>query len=62
MRMSSQPVSHWDSAKAVLRELQQYVLTVKSLRGPREIAQWLKALTVIPDSIPNNHMAANNHL
>jgi hypothetical protein len=31
----------------------------------REMAQWLRALTPIPEvlsSIPNNHMVAHNHL
>jgi hypothetical protein len=37
----------------------------KSLRGWREMAQQLRALTALPEvlsSIPSNHMVAGNHL
>jgi hypothetical protein len=33
--------------------------------GAGEMAQWLRALTVLPEvlsSIPSNHMVAHNHL
>jgi hypothetical protein len=33
--------------------------------GDGEMAQWLRALTVLPEvlsSIPRNHMVAHNHL
>jgi len=36
-----------------------------SLIGLREMAQWLRALTALPEvlsSNPSNHMAAHNHL
>ena len=34
-------------------------------KGEREMAQWLRALTTLPEvlsSIPSNHMVACNHL
>jgi len=37
----------------------------KSVSGAGEMAQWLKALTALPEvlsSIPSNHMVAHNHL
>ena len=35
------------------------------MEGAREVAQWLRALTVLPEelgSIPSNHMVAHNCL
>jgi hypothetical protein len=40
-------------------------LYMKNKLRTGEMAQWLKALTVLPEvlsSIPSNHMAAHNHL
>jgi hypothetical protein len=37
----------------------------KEEKGAGEIAQWLRALTALPEvlsSIPSNHMVAHNHL
>jgi hypothetical protein len=38
---------------------------VKDIGGVGEMAQWLRALTALPEvlsSIPSNHMVAHNHL
>jgi len=43
---------------------QQTTRTTKSI-GVGEMAQWLRALTALPEvlsSIPSNHMVAHNHL
>jgi hypothetical protein len=40
-------------------------LLKKKLLGAGEMAQWLRALTALPEvlsSIPSNHMVAHNHL
>ena len=44
--------------------LRMQVLRWQEIRGAGEMAQWLRALTVlleVPSSIPNNHMVAHNH-
>jgi hypothetical protein len=41
------------------------ILPMKTIRGPGEIAQRLRALTalpVVPSSIPSNYVVAHNHL
>jgi len=40
-------------------------ITENNFMGAGEIAQWLRALTALPEvmsSIPSNHMVAHNHL
>jgi hypothetical protein len=40
-------------------------MTIKAMSGSGEMAQWLKAPTVLPEvlsSILSNHMVAHNHL
>jgi hypothetical protein len=50
-------------------KIQTYSKINKSFKnylfGAREMAQWLRALTALPEvlsSIPSNHMVAHNHL
>jgi hypothetical protein len=44
----------------------EYYSAVKNVKfGAGEMAQWLRALTALPEvlsSIPSNHMVAHNHL
>jgi hypothetical protein len=50
------------------RELLQVACTVQKMKvneRAREMAQWLRALAVLPEvlsSIPSNHMVSYNHL
>ena len=40
-------------------------ITKRPNLGAGEMAQWLRALTILPEnlgSIPSNHMVAHNHL
>jgi hypothetical protein len=42
-----------------------FILIIKNVWGAGEMAQWLRALTALPEvlsSIPSNHMVAHNHL
>jgi hypothetical protein len=45
--------------------LNTHTITIKLVVGAREVAQWLRTLTVLPEvlsSNPSNHMVAHNHL
>jgi len=42
-----------------------YIRQIKVITGAGEMAQWLRALTALPEvlsSNPSNHMVAHNHL
>jgi hypothetical protein len=43
----------------------KWIFKKKTQEGAGEMAQWLRALTVLPEvlsSNPSNHMVAHNHL
>jgi hypothetical protein len=46
-------------------EIPHFLLLRNNFIGAREMAQWLRALTALPEvlsSIPSNHMVVHNHL
>jgi hypothetical protein len=49
----------------LLKYFSVFYLFIKTVKGAREMAQQLRALTVLPEvlsSIPSNHMVIHNHL